>query len=771
MKLNILFYWTFIVLILTFKQLNAQTSQKDSILSIVKYQLDSEKSSLYHKITKLESKPDSIRKYAFLALKYAKKENQKERLGDAYKSIGVSNHLASSYQEALAYYDSALIYFNKQNQANAISRTYSNKAGIYIKFYSLDSAIYNIEKCKEYAALSEDRELKRIYYKRKANILSLQGKQLESIQVLKDLLANYEMNLNARIIAIKDIGLNYLKMGNIDSALYYYQLAEDSGIEKLPQNRIMLLNNKANAYIFIGDHEKSIKCYLEAIRIADSIDYKYGLTLIKSNLANLYFEWDKFDEAIKIYKESLPYLKSNSIYRNLATNYINIGISYNSLNQLDSSMKYLEMAKEVCLKTDDQALLSTAYHNLGRIYFEKKQFKQALDYYKIALDANKRDQNINTKANIYHDMALSLSEIGQFSRALQLVDSASLTYSKIDNSQQIVDVELSKALILQKMGHYKKATAQLLNYIDLKDSIFSKEKFKQISELETKYKTAEKEAEIQKQNALLAENQLEINQQKNSALTYGMLFTGAAIVALLIFIIFLINRHKHQLIKSKLEQQSNELEGRLLRSQMNPHFIFNSLNSIQSYVTSNDQYQAEIYLSKFAKLMRSILENSRHAFVSLEQDLNNLMIYMELEELRFEGKFKQHIELDENIDLENTYIPPMITQPYIENAIIHGLVNKTDNAGKLLVKFEQKNDLSIKCIIEDNGIGRDKAIDLKSRGVKPYKSLGMQVTKERMEVISELNKVKFEEKITDLRDANGASIGTKVELSIPIEKD
>lgn len=771
MKLNILFYWTFIVLILTFKQLNAQTSQKDSILSIVKYQLDSEKSSLYHKITKLESKPDSIRKYAFLALKYAKKENQKERLGDAYKSIGVSHHLASSYQEALAYYDSALIYFNKQNQANAISRTYSNKAGIYIKFYSLDSAIYNIEKCKEYAALSEDRELERIYYKRKANILSLQGKQLESIQVLKDLLANYEMNLNARIIAIKDIGLNYFKMGNIDSALYYYQLAEHSGIEKLPQNRIMLLNNKANAYIFIGDHEKSIKCYLEAIRIADSIDYKYGLTLIKSNLANLYFEWDKFDEAIKIYKESLPYLKSNSIYRNLATNYINIGISYNSLNQLDSSMKYLEMAKEVCLKTDDQALLSTAYHNLGRIYFEKKQFKQALDYYKIALDANKRDQNINTKANIYHDMALSLSEIGQFSRALQLVDSASLTYSKIDNSQQVVDVALSKALILQKMGHYKKATAQLLNYIDLKDSIFSKEKFKQISELETKYKTAEKEAKIQKQNALLAENQLEINQQKNSALTYGMLFTGAAIVALLIFIIFLINRHKHQLIKSKLEQQSNELEGRLLRSQMNPHFIFNSLNSIQSYVTSNDQYQAEIYLSKFAKLMRSILENSRHAFVSLEQDLNNLMIYMELEELRFEGKFKQHIELDENIDLENTYIPPMITQPYIENAIIHGLVNKTDNAGKLLVKFEQKNDLSIKCIIEDNGIGRDKAIDLKSRGVKPYKSLGMQVTKERMEVISELNKVKFEEKITDLRDANGASIGTKVELSIPIEKD
>ncbi len=745
--------------------------KKDSVFKLISTSSQTEKPGLYHQISKEEQAPDSIRKYAKLALKYAKIEHQSNLMGAAYKSIGASFHLASSYQEALPYYDSALMYLSEEDQSNAIARTYSNKAGIFIKFYSLDSAIYNNEKCREFAQRSEDVDLERIYHSRKANILSLQGNHLQSIDVLKEMIEKYEMSPNSKFIAIKDIGINYFSLGNIDSSLYYYQMAEHSGISKYPKNKIILLNNKANAYIFIGDHQNSIKCYLEAIRIADSIDYKYGLTLIKSNLANLYFEWDKFDEAISIYKESLYFLKSKGILRNLATNYVNIGISYNSIHQLDSSMKYLKMAKDVCIQTDDQGLLSTVYHNLGRVSFSKDQYQESISFYDQALISNQRDNNINTKANIYHDKSLSLAKLKQFSKALVLIDSASIIYSKIENSQQVVDVELSKAIILQQKGNFKQANEQLLNFMDLKDSVFSTVKFKQISELETKYKTAEKEAKIQRQNAQLAENQLEINQQKNRALTYGILFTGAVIILLVISIFLLKIRQKHQLIKSKLEQNSKELEGRLLRSQMNPHFIFNSLNSIQSYITSNDQYHAEIYLSKFAKLMRSILENSRHAFVSLDQDLANLMIYLELEELRFEGLFTSNIDIEEDIDIENTYIPPMLIQPYIENAIIHGLVKNNEKDGKLMLKFEMLNAQSIKCTIEDNGIGREKAMELKSREIKPYKSLGMQVTKERMEVISEINQVNFEEKIIDLKGEDGVGQGTRVELIIPIEKD
>jgi sensor histidine kinase YesM len=304
-----------------------------------------------------------------------------------------------------------------------------------------------------------------------------------------------------------------------------------------------------------------------------------------------------------------------------------------------------------------------------------------------------------------------------------------------------------------------------------KDSMFSKEKHKQINELETKYQSAQQEAQILKQNTVIAENKLEINMEKNKALTYGMLFTLAAILLLIIFIFLLRNKQKHQLEKTDLEHQQMELQGRLLRTQMNPHFIFNSLNSIQSYITSNDQYNAETYLSKFAKLMRSILENSRHSFISLEQDLSTLKIYLELEQLRFEGQFEYKIEIDEEIDIDNTYIPPMLIQPYIENAIIHGLIGKLEEKGLLTLKFNLDTESTIKCILEDNGIGREKAQELKARSIKPYKSLGMQVTKERMEMISEINKVYFEERFDDLKDEKGKALGTRVELIIPIEKD
>jgi tetratricopeptide (TPR) repeat protein len=748
-----------------------QISKKDSILSVVKYNPNAKKSALYHDISKLEKEPDSIRKYALMSLKYAKSENQKGQMGDAYKSIGASYHLASSFSNALAYYDSALMYFNPNTQTLQIAKTYSNKAGIYTTIRSLDSAIYFTEKSYESAKSLNDKNFEKLYLKRKADIYNLQGKYEKSIEIQKESIRNIGSDTSTLLNTYNEIGLNYYHFGNVDSALYYYHLVLLSNTNLNPELKIIVQNNIANVYLHKGEYELAIKSFIIGIRTADSIRDFVRSSALKSNLANLYFSWEKYEEAINIYKEGLKFqLENNSLYH-LSIFYTNIGISYNALKQSDSALKYHELAKDVCITSGDNVMLCNVYNNLGSVYVSKNEFQTAIKYFRLALDSTKNNEKVTFKANIFHSLGSSLAEVGDFKNALNYIDSAKNLYLNTKNISQLVNVNYSKAVILKKMGRYEEAFEQLDDYIDLKDSVFSEEKFKQISELETKYKTAEKEAEIQKQKVEIAENKLEINKQKNKALSYGLLFNGAAIIALILLIIFLRNKQKHQLIKSKLEHLSNEQEGRLLRSQMNPHFIFNSLNSIQSYVTSNDSYHAEIYLSKFAKLMRSILENSRHAFVSFDQDLNNLMIYLELEELRFEGKFSQQIEIDEKIDLENTYIPPMLIQPYIENAIIHGLVNKIDNDGKLLLKFELESEEAIKCTIEDNGIGREKALDLKSRGVKPYKSLGMQVTKERMEVISKINKVHFEEKITDLKDPNGTSIGTKVELIIPIEKD
>jgi len=749
----------------------AQETKKDSLLNLIENGLDSEKSAIYLAISKEVSHSDSILKYGTLSLKWAKKFNIKEQLGNAYKSVGASYHIASHYNKALLYYDSALTFLSKETQANAIARTYSNKCGIYIRFNSLDSAILYNDLCKKYSALTTDKYLDRVYLRKKANIYTLQGKYKESILVSKEILLDTGLSTKSLIINLQDIGINFFDLGQIDSALYYYDLIYDLGNAVKPNEEITLLNNKANAYIFISDHENSIKCYLKAIAIADSINYKYGHALIKSNLANLYFEWGEFKKAIQVYKESIVYLEEFGVLTNLAINYINIGIAYNSLGIIDSSIIYLEKSKKICIQTDNLALLSTVYHNIGRYHMEKEEYWKSIEYYHKALKANSRDHNRNTKANVYHDMALSYSGIEKYKMAMSFADSAKTIYHKIGNTKQAIDIELSIALIMEKNKNYKGAYERLKLYMYQKDTLFNAEKYKQLNELETKYNIAQKEKEIQAQLTQIAEGELLLKGEKNKALTYAVLFAGAAILLLLILIFLLRNKQKHQLVKNKLESHQMELEGRLLRSQMNPHFIFNSLNSIQSYITSNDQYNAETYLSKFAKLMRSILENSRHAFVSLDQDLSTLMIYIELEHLRFEGQFTYKIDISDDIELENTYIAPMLIQPYIENAIIHGLVGKTNNDGRLLLKFEIMNNSSLKCTIEDNGIGRERARDLRKRSVKPYKSLGMQVTKERMEVISKINKVSFEEKFTDLTNNLQDTSGTRVELIIPFEKD
>ncbi len=749
----------------------SQNSLKDSLLTQIEHQSVREKADSFYRISKNEKSPDSLRKYAQLALYWAKKAGSKELMAENYKSIGASYHMVWNYPVALAYYDSALAFFLGTTEFNSTARTYSNKTDIFIKLGSLDSASANLEKFEFYAKKSSDTELKKFFLKRKANLLSIQGDYLQSNLILKELIELLPQDTINRLNNLIDIGLNFYKSGNNDSALYYYQLTKSINQLKFKQIEIVTLSNQANVYLLKGDFENTMKCYLEAIVIADSVNDLFSANSIRSNLANLYFEWEKYEQSIAVYKESLTYFKENGILKSLSINLLNIGIAFQSLNQTDSAFNYLNQALDISHKTDDYSLLSIVYQHLGRFYHCKNQYSKAIECFEQGLKYNSRDSELNTHANILHDLSLTYSAMHLFSKAYQLADSAKNIYSASGNLPSLVSLELSLAHIYHENNLPEKAYNQLISHMELKDSVFNMEKHQQISELETKYKTAEKENQIQKQYIQLTNNELEINRQKNKALSFGILLAVAIIIILGILIFLLRNRQKHQLIKSRLEQKSMELEGRLLRSQMNPHFIFNSLNSIQSYITSNNQYQAEIYLSKFAKLMRSILENSRHAFVSLDQDLVNLITYMELEQLRFEDQFSYTLTIDEDIDMENTYIPPMLIQPYIENSIIHGLVGKNHKDGVLKVTFTKLPKNALKCTVEDNGIGRELALELKKRSIKSYKSLGMEVTKERMNVISTMNQVKFEEHYTDLKDEFGKPTGTRVELIIPFEKD
>lgn len=226
-----------------------------------------------------------------------------------------------------------------------------------------------------------------------------------------------------------------------------------------------------------------------------------------------------------------------------------------------------------------------------------------------------------------------------------------------------------------------------------------------------------------------------------------------------------INR-KHEVEKNYLafEKQLFELEQKALQLQMNPHFLFNSLNSIQAFVLSNDIDNAIRYLSKFSQLMRRTLGNSRESMIPLRDEIQALTLYLEIEKLRFDDKFEFMIHLDPDIDDSYIEIPPMILQPYVENAIIHGLMHTTEK-GLLRINISIEDE-NITCIIEDNGIGREKAAEIKKQSGIERKSRGMLITKERLEILNLYSKDQYTVKIVDLKDENGRAAGTRVEVRI-----
>jgi ligand-binding sensor domain-containing protein len=265
--------------------------------------------------------------------------------------------------------------------------------------------------------------------------------------------------------------------------------------------------------------------------------------------------------------------------------------------------------------------------------------------------------------------------------------------------------------------------------------------------------------------------------------TWTFRIAAVVIILLLLTLIFrwrlkrAQRRTKEQLDKVKLEKNLLELEQKALRLQMNPHFIFNALQSINGYIAMNDSAEARKYLAKFGKLMRMTLENSRNSYTTIEQEAELLYNYTALEAMSQGNRFTTHIEIDERINHESTFIPVMLIQPFVENAIIHGLKHKLEGGGELYIRFiiegETDDKRCIVCEIEDNGVGRKKAAEYEAGIRKDHKSAALDITRERLKQMNlptgqagEEGKPVSSMEIIDLTDSNGEGCGTRVVIRI-----
>ncbi len=593
--------------------------------------------------------------------------------------------------------------------------------------------------------------------------------RLDSAKFYAFLAYNIAKQLNnptAEAITLNSIGMSYTSAGYYDSAAPYLDSALNI-FKKIKDTTgiTFVQNNLAVVSMRRGDYVKALEYYHQNLDYAIKQKNNENMLLGYNNIGILYFDWKKYDDALESYRNALKILDKTGEEERKGTVYNNIGEVYQAKGETPKAKEYYNKSLIINKKYGKKRSILISISSLGDIFYKEGKYKEALQYYKEALDISKKipdDVNISlmkiktgkvlTKQGHYKEAEKYIKE------GLELAKSI-----KVKNNQ----LEAYRALMDNSKGLKKseKLYDYTQKYIALKDSIFNDKSMTTINELETKYKTAQKEKEIALLTAETRTKELELQKQRNQK--YFLIIT----ILLVLFAGYLLfNRYriKQIKIKSELEKAKISIEQRLLRSQMNPHFIFNSLNSINSFIGSNNPVEAQAYLSKFARLMRLILENSRKTNIPLEDELQALELNLELEKLRFQNRFDFKIEVADDIDPEDIYISPMLIQPFIENSIKHGFTNKKEK-GIINISFKKEEGLLV-CTVEDNGIGRAAAETLKKEKRKGHVSLGTQVTGERFEALKDINiNAGFE--IIDLKDAQGNATGTRVIIKIPYEEE
>ena len=555
---------------------------------------------------------------------------------------------------------------------------------------------------------------------------------------------------------LNETGLFYYQRSNFTKALTYFQKAlYIAAVNNDSSTIAMRYSNIAVIYDHLGDYVKSFENNQEALKIFEKQKFTRGMAFIYNNLGVLSEEMEKPEDALIYHRKALKLKKELDNKSGVGNTLNNIGVVFEQYSpDYDSSLFYYKLALDVFNEANDQSGIATALGNIGVIYWLKHQADSSIFYNKMALKIRKSIKDEEGISSTLLNLGRAYFDKEDFQESESYFQQSLVNSEKINSRKMTSDIYEALALLYDKKKDYNKAYNYHLKYSQLRDSIINEENNKQIGELKTRYDLEKKDKQL---NVLSHQNQL----QQESITRYNFLLAAILLIALLIAIITVLLVRQNRL---KTKQQTAELQQKLLRSQMNPHFIFNTLFSIQTYMLENDAKSASRFLSGFAKLMRHILENSKHEFVSLENEFEFLNNYLHIQQLRFTESFTYEVIIDNEEELSQLIIPPMLSQPFVENAIEHGIRNM-DGPGRIKVLFNTKGK-NVEVTIEDNGEGINaKTKDKKEQ--KNHKSTGIQNTKQRLQMLTNNYKTEYIFKIIDLGNKVSGETGTRITFSIP----
>lgn len=571
--------------------------------------------------------------------------------------------------------------------------------------------------------------------------------------------------------------------------------------ERLQDSKLLSKSYKAQGinYFFAGTFDSAFVYYEKAIPHFEAINSKIDVGKVLGNIGLLYRKQGKYDKALEYYLNNLQIYKENNYQEGLGSVFNNLGNLYFEREDLIKAEQYYQFALDNFIKFKKTKEIANAYCNLGAITELKKEYSASLEYYNKSLHENSKVGNILFESKLLFNIGFLLHSQAKLDSAFIYVKKAEDIRIKIGDKDGIVSAKLELGRILMAQRKYKLAEkyllkademaiendllkwrAEILKFLtdiyqktgDYKNSFLRQSEMIQVTDslkviqadMRFEELSAAYEAEKREQELALLQQESQIHSlqlaKKNAWIITLMVVMLLGAVAILVSIRINRLRADHKIL---------DLRQKVLLTQMNPHFLFNSLTAIQSFILDDKNDDANIYLSRLASLVRGILENSREEFVPLRTELETLKDYIVLQKLRFENEIAYQFEIDEAIDQEQTIVPPMLAQPFVENALIHGMLrNKPDAKIKVKISLSNNKEL-LRFQIEDNGVGIEES--KKQNTNKHHKSIATSIALDRVKIYNFKSSKKMNFEIIDLKNVDPKRTGTQVCYTIPLTLD
>jgi tetratricopeptide (TPR) repeat protein len=741
------------------------------LLIVHTLQAQSKLDSLAHVVGKTTDKKVALKLYTILAREYLIK-------GDV---PNFKRYKVQMSQLAYELQDQETVHLALYYEAKA-EEFEGNKA----KMYEI------LEKVEQYAEEKKSFLLQSYVYRSKSVSTSIEGDYQKAIYYTEKVLAMPNQDDRTLANAWGFLASIYIQMGEYQKAITCLHKAHPY-VQKInvPTSTILFNQQMGNIYKSLAEYSKSRSYFEHSLQIALQIQDKVQEADTWGNIAATYLKEKNYPKALETLEKSLALDRQMGRYASLQTNLTNLGNIYVEQKKFSEALQALEEAKSMAIKNKDNETIASINVNIALVYAQTNKDQEAIT---LLLETKKDCYKLGKRGDllsVYDALSFSYGKVGKADLAYEAHKSMLALRDSLHNEKSVQQVnELQtkyevaqkenaiallsknnriKDLELSQLMNEKNRQEQIARLLDIEQENEINEL--KISELEKKNENIQKaqkisnlakenqakDFDLQRKNLALQNKNLEVQRQ------YLLIFGLLALAVILGAVGYLFYSRKGL----QLQNKAMVLEQKMLRSQLNPHFIFNSLATIQTYLFENEPQKTAMYLAKFSKLMRQVLENSREDFVPLDKEIQTLENYLQLQQMRFGKKLAYSIEVSSAIDTEAIEIPPMFAQPFIENSIEHGLLHK---AGEGIIQINFSLDKNVVVLeVKDNGVGLEQAKTLRSEIKKEHKSLATQITQERLSLLRQKYQMPLDFILQELKTQLDEVAGTQVRVELPYQ--